>query len=141
MITVQAGCLQAVPIRRNNNSRKMKILIHLTQGAENPTVAALAFLIAKTAVEEQHEVDLFLAGDAVTLMRDAVLDNVSGLGTGKLREHYDTVAGKGAHIYLSGMSAKARGMTDADLANKPVAFAPPSILLKLALESDKMFVY
>ena len=119
----------------------MKILIHLTQGAENPTVAALAFLIAKTAIEEKHQVDLFLAGDAVTLMRDAMLDNVSGLGTGKLREHYDAAVSKGAQIYLSGMSGKARGMTDADLAGKPIAFAPPSILLKLALESDKMFVY
>jgi predicted peroxiredoxin len=120
---------------------KMKILIHLTQGAENPTVAALAFLIARTALEEGHTVTMFLAGDAVTLMRDAMLDNVTGLGTGKLREHYDEAVKRGLQIYLSGMSCKARGITEGDAAGKPIQFAPPPILLKLALESDKMFVY
>ena len=29
---------------------------------------------------------IFLAGDAVQLMRDSVLDDLVGLGTGKLRE-------------------------------------------------------
>lgn len=124
-----------------NPNPKMKILIHLTQGSENPTIAALAFLVARTAIEEGHEVTLFLAGDAVPLMRDAVLDNVTGLGTGKLREHYDAIVNGGGQFYLSGMSSKARGMSDADLAGKPLQFAPPSVLLKLSLESDRMFVY
>jgi predicted peroxiredoxin len=43
----------------------MKIFIHVTHGPEHPTRAALAFLIAKTAIEEGHKVSLFLAGDAV----------------------------------------------------------------------------
>jgi predicted peroxiredoxin len=119
----------------------MKILIHLTQGAENPTVAALAFLMSRTALEEKHQVNLFLAGDAVSLMRDAILDNVSGIGTGKLREHYDEAVKGGVRVYLSGMSSKARGMTEADVLGKPIEFAPPSMLLRLAIESDKMFVY
>jgi predicted peroxiredoxin len=120
---------------------KMKILIHLTQGAENPTVAALAMLVARTAIEEGHQVTIFLAGDAVTLMRDGTLDNVAGLGTGKVREHYDAIVKGGGKFYLSGMSSKARGLNDTDVAGKPVEFAPPTVLLKLAIESDKMFVY
>ncbi len=51
-----------------------KILIHVTCGPENPTKAALAFLVAKAAVDEGHEVSMFLAGDGVQLLRDAVLD-------------------------------------------------------------------
>jgi len=35
---------------------------------ENPTLAALGFLVAKTAIEEGHTVTLFLAGDAVKLL-------------------------------------------------------------------------
>jgi len=66
-------------------AQKMKILVHVTQGPENPTRAALAFLIAKTAIEEGHTVTLFLAGDAVQLMRDGVLDNLTGLGTGNAK--------------------------------------------------------
>lgn len=121
--------------------QKMKFLIHLTQGTENPTVAALAFLVARTALEEGHTVSLFLAGDAVVLLRDQSLDNVAGLGTGKLREHYDAIVKAGGKFYLSGMSSKARGVTDAEIQGKPVEFAMPKVLLALSLESDRMFVY
>lgn len=120
---------------------KMKILIHLTQGPENPTRAALAFLIARTAIEEGHTVSLFLAGDAVQLLRDAVLDDLSGLGTGKLREHYDAIVKGGGKFYLSGMSSKARGLTEAELKGKPAELAPPNVLLRLSLEYDRMFTY
>jgi uncharacterized protein len=68
-----------------SNQSKMKILIHITSGPENPTKAALGFLMAKTAVEEGYTVNLFLAGDAVQLLRDDVLDNLAGLGTGNLK--------------------------------------------------------
>ncbi len=121
--------------------KKIKILFHITQGAENPTVATLAFLMAKTAIDEGHTVSLFLAGDAVPLLRDQILDNLTGLGTGKLREHFDAITKGGGKFYLSGMSSKARGVTDADIQGKPVEFAMPTVLLKLAIESDKMFVY
>ncbi len=120
---------------------KKKILIHLTQGPENPTVASLAFLVARTAIDEGHIVTLFLAGDAVPLLRDQVMDNVTGLGTGKLREHYDAIVKGGGKFYLSGMSSKARGITDADIKGKPAEFAMPKVLIQLSLESDKMFVY
>ena len=118
-----------------------KILVHITHGPEQPTRAALAFLVAKTAIDEGHSVSLFLAGDAVQLIRDAVLDNLVGLGTGKLREHYDAIAAGGGRFYLSGMSSKARGVNDADLANKPAEFAMPNILVQLALDHDRMFTY
>ncbi|MEJ1239353.1 DsrE family protein [Chryseolinea sp. T2] len=119
----------------------MKILIHLTQGAENPTVAALALLVARTAIEEGHQVSIFLAGDAVPLIRDANMDNVTGVGTGKIRDHYDAIVKGGGKFYLSGMSSKARGIQETELTGKPAEFAPPSYLLKLAIESDRMFVY
>lgn len=120
---------------------KVKILVHVTQGPENPTRAALAFLIAKTAIEEEHTVTLFLAGDAVQLMRDGVLDTLSGLGTGKLREHYDAIVKGGGKFYLSGMSSKARGLAEADVTGKPTEFATPNVLLRLSLEHDRMFTY
>ncbi len=123
------------------NKTKMKLLIHVTTGPENPTKAALAFLVAKTAVEEGHTVSIFLAGDAVQLIRDAVLDNLSGLGTGKLREHFDALVKGGAKLYLSGNSSKARGVTDADLQNKSATFALPNVLLDLLANSDKNLTY
>lgn len=106
-------------------SRVRTILIHMTSGPESPTRAALGFLVAKAAVDEGHEVDLFLAGDSVQLLRDDVLDSLVGLGTGSLRESYDAVVASGARIYASGMSTKARGLGELDLDGKPVEFAMP----------------
>src|SRR5205823_6892369 len=102
-----------------------KILVHITNGPEHPTRAALGFLVAKTAQDEGHQVTMFLAGDAVQLIRDSVLDNLVGLGTGKLRELYDALAASGTRFYLSGMSGKARGLSDDDLTGKPAEFAMP----------------
>jgi predicted peroxiredoxin len=61
----------------STHKERTRLLVHVTQGPENPTRAALAFLVAKTAIDEGDVVTLFLAGDAVQLMRDGVLDNLS----------------------------------------------------------------
>lgn len=122
-------------------TKKMKFLIHVTCGPDNVTKSALAFLVAKTALDEGHMVSLFLAGDAVTLLRDAEMDKVVGLGTGKLREHYEAISKAGGRFYLSGMSSKARNVTEADIAGKPAEFAMPAVLVKLAADSDRMFTY
>ena len=87
---------------------KARILVHVTHGPEAPTRAALAFLVAKSALDEGHTVSLFLAGDAVQLIRDPVLDSLTGLGTGKLRELYDAIVRGGGRFYMSGMSSNAR---------------------------------
>src|SRR5919106_1259291 len=105
-----------------------RILVHVTTGPENPTKAALAFLVAKAAVDDGHEVTMFLAGDSVQLLRDGVLDSLVGLGTGSLRESYDAVVASGARIYASGMSSKARGVGEPDLEGKPVELAQPASL-------------
>lgn len=121
--------------------KKMKILVHITHGPADATRAALAFLVAKTALDEGHTVSLFLAGDAAVLLRDAELNAATGLGTGKLRDHYDAIVKAGGKFYLSGMSAKARNVTDADIAGKPAEFAMPTVLVRLATDSDRMFTY
>jgi uncharacterized protein len=116
-------------------------LVHVTEGPESPTRAALAFLVAKTAMDEGDAVTLFLAGDAVQLIRDGVLDSLSGLGTGKLRDLFDAIVKGGGRFYLSGMSSAARGVTDGDLKGKPAEFATPNVLIRLAKEHDHLFTY
>ena len=117
------------------------VLVHVTCGPENPTKAALGFLVAKAAVDEGHEVTMFLAGDGVQLLRDSVLDTLIGLGTGSLRESYDAVVAAGTRIYASGLSSKARGVSEGDLEGKPVEFAMPTRLIQLALEADRVLTY
>lgn len=118
-----------------------KILVHITRGPEDPSRAALGFLVAKAALDEGHDVSLFLAADAVGLLRDSVLENLSGLGTGKLRESYDALAAGGARFYLSGMSSQARGVVAADLEGKPAEMAMPDVLIRLVVEHDRVLTY
>ena len=117
------------------------LLVHITCGPESPTKAALGLLVAKAAIDEGHQVEVFLAGDAVQLVRDAVLDALSGLGTGSLRESFDAVAAGGGRFYVSGMSSKARGVTDADLEGKPAEFALPTVLVQRTFAADRVLTY
>jgi uncharacterized protein len=118
-----------------------KLLVHITHGPEHPTRAALGFLVAKAALEEGHEVSLFLAGDAVQLLRDAVLDSLNGVGTGSLRESYEAIVAGGGRFYLSGMSSQARGVTAAEIEGKPAEMAMPKNLVQLAFEHDRVLTY
>jgi uncharacterized protein len=119
----------------------VKILVHITCGPESPTKAALGFLVAKSALDEGHEVSLFLAGDGVQLLRDAALDSLAGLGTGSLRESYDAIVAGGGRLYLSGMSSKARGVGEQDLEGKPAEMAMPNRLVQLVAECDRVLTY
>jgi len=117
-----------------------KILVHITRGPDDPTTAALGFLVAKTAAEQRHEVSVFLAGDAVHLLTDRGMQ-IEGLGTGRVGEHYESIAAAGARFYLSGMSSKARGVGEADIDGKPAEFAMPDVLVNLATAADTVITY
>lgn len=118
-----------------------KILVHLTFGPEAPTRAALAFLVARSAIDDGHEVSMFLAGDAVQLLRPATIDALQGIGTGSLREHVDAVLAGGATVYASGMSSKARALTPDDVGDVPVTMATPNTLVQLVLDHDRVLTY
>jgi uncharacterized protein len=117
------------------------LLVHVTCGPENPTKAALAFFVAAAAVEAGYTTHVFLAGDAVQLVRKPVLDDLVGLGTGRLREHFDKIVAGGGRLYLSGGSCAARGVGDADLEGVPHEKAGPPALVRLAIECDRTIVY
>lgn len=117
------------------------LLVHLTFGPEAPTRAALAFLVARSALEDGHEVSVFLAGDAVQLLRPATADALEGVGTGSLREHLDALVAGGAAFYASGMSSKTRALTVEDMGDVPVQMATPNTLVQLVLDHDRVITY
>lgn len=118
-----------------------RLLVQLTTGPEHPTRAALAFLVARTAAAGGHEVTVFLAGDAVSFLRDATMDAAQGIGTGSIREHYDVLSEAGARFYASGLSSKARAVDAAATGGKAVEFAPPDRLVELIMEADRIVTY
>jgi uncharacterized protein len=117
-----------------------KLLIHLVTGPENPTRGALALLVARTAAEEGHDVQVFLAGDGVQYARPATASTAQGIGTGSFGEHWEALVSAGVPILLSGMSSNARGL-DPETAAEGVELATPTRLVELATWADSTLTY
>lgn len=118
-----------------------RLLVHIVTGPENPTRAALGLLVARTALAGGHTVDLFVAGDAVSILRPETLDAGHGIGTGSMREHVDALTAGGATLYASGLSSKARGLAPEALGGLPVTMAPPDKLVELTFAADRVLTY
>ena len=117
------------------------LLVHVTHGPEAPTRAALACLVAVAAMEAGHQVSMFVAGDAAYLLKDEVIDSIKGIGTGPIAEHVPKLVAADVPIFVSGMSSKARGVTEADLAGKHAVFATPAKLVELTFAADRVLTY
>jgi predicted peroxiredoxin len=117
----------------------VRLLVNVITGPENPTRAALGLLVARTAVEDGHEVRVFLAGDGVQLARPETAEAAHGIGTGPVAEHWSALVGAGVQISLSGLSSKARGIDSSTTAG--VELAPPNRLVELVDWSEKALVY
>jgi uncharacterized protein len=117
-----------------------RFLVHVATGPENPTRAALGLLVAKTAAAEGHDVDVFLAGDAVSFARTATAEAAHGVGTGSVADHLRELREAGVTIHLSGMSSKARGVDEEAIPERSV-LAPPEKLVELAASAETVLVY
>ncbi len=117
------------------------LLVHITHGPEAPTRAALGCTMAEAAHDAGHDVTVFFAGDAAYLVKDEVIDHLRGIGTGALGEVLPALVEGGVPIYVSGMSSKARGVTEEDLAAKNATFAMPAKLVELTFAADRVLVY
>jgi len=115
----------------------MRLLVHIATGPENPTRLALGLLVARTALAEGHDVDVFLAGDGVDALRGETREQLHGIGTGSAVEHWDALVAGGARIFASGLSSKARGIGPID----GVELAPPQRLVALIAEADRVVSY
>jgi uncharacterized protein len=114
-----------------------RMFVHLATGPENPTRAALALLVARTAVDEGHEVQVFLAGDGVQLVRDETAAAATGVGTGSVAEHLAALRIAGVTVFLSGMSSRARGID----AGEGFELAQPQELVELATWAETTLTY
>ena len=78
----------------------MKMLFVGTHGSESPTHALLPFLSAQGAIDEGHEVELLLMGDAVVLMKEAVAKNTTGVGWPSVAEVFGALVEHQVPVYV-----------------------------------------
>jgi len=64
----------------------MKVLIKSAWGSDESTKACFAFLHANAFVEAGHQVQIFLLGEAVNLMKNELIDSVTPVGWPPLSE-------------------------------------------------------
>ena len=98
-------------------------------------------LVAITAFKKGDEVNIFLAADGTHLLNVKSEGEVVGQGTGDLKTQLDELQHYGIKLYVSGMSAKARGYDESLLDGFNAEFAMPDKLLTLSTESDTVLCY
>jgi predicted peroxiredoxin len=110
-------------------------------GPDDPTKATLRCLVAATAAKGGHETAVFLAGDGARLLHPEVVASLEGHGTGRLADHLAALAEGGARLYLSVLSARARGYDETLLEGYPAEFAVPDRLVTRADAADTVICY
>ena len=118
-----------------------KFLIHIHSGPDLKNKATLGMLVAVTAFNKGNEVNVFLAADGVHLLNVKKEGEVVGEGTGDLKNHLDIFRENNIKLYVSGMSAKARGYDDSLLNEFNAEFAMPEKLLTLSTTCDTILCY
>jgi len=77
-----------------------KVLFKSAWGSDDPTKAAFPFLHGNAFAEAGHEVQIFLLGEAVSLMRSPVSDAVVPVGWPPLHETLAKTIEMGIRIHV-----------------------------------------
>jgi predicted peroxiredoxin len=76
------------------------ILYFGTAGSDDPTRAGLPFNFAMGALDAGHQPQIFLAGEAVYLMKESVMNAVMPVAMPALKEMVDEVVAQRVPIFV-----------------------------------------
>jgi predicted peroxiredoxin len=77
-----------------------KLLYVGTAGSDDPTRAGLPFNFAMGALDAGHQPEIFLAGEAVYLMKDSVMNAVMPVAMAPLKEMVDEIVAQQVPIFV-----------------------------------------
>jgi len=115
-------------------------LIHIHSGPDLKNKLTLGLLVAATASQKGHNVEVFFAADGVHALNSRE-GEVVGEGTGDASLHLKTLNDANVKMFVSGMSAKARGYTENLLVGFNASFAMPDKLIECSLKADVVLCY
>jgi predicted peroxiredoxin len=118
--------------------KPLKIMFKSAWGSDDPTKAAFAFLHGNALAEAGHSVQIFLLGEAVSLMRSSVAHAVVPVGWPPLAEALTKASANKIQIYACGACSRARGITEADLSQWNAKFGNPTIFVSLIEWADRV---
>jgi predicted peroxiredoxin len=118
--------------------KPLNIMMKSAWGSDDPTKAAFPFLHGLALAEAGHSVQIFLLGEAVSLMRASVAAAVVPVGWPPLGETMRKVVDKKVQIYACGACSRARSVTQADLDPWGAKFGNPTIFVSLVEWADRV---
>src|SRR6516164_11581306 len=111
--------------------KSLKIMMKSAWGTDDPTRASFVFSHALALSDSGHDVQIFLLGEATYLMRKVTAAAVLPVGWPPLSEALDKIAAKHIPVFACGACSRARGVTEADLAQWGAKFGNPTIFVNL----------
>jgi len=124
--------------RAESAKQPLKVMFKSAWGSDDPTKAAFAFLHGNALAEAGHTVQIFLLGEAVSLMRSSVAHAVVPVGWPPLVEALQKAQTNKIQIYACGACSRARGIVEADLAQWGAKFGSPTIFVGLVEWADRI---
>ena len=128
----------AGPVVGTETKSPLKVMMKSAWGSDDPTKAAFPFLHGHALAEAGHSVQIFLLGEAVSLMRLSVAKAVVPVGWPPLEEAMQKVVARKIQIYACGACSRARGVADTDLAQWGARFGNPAIFVSLVEWADRI---
>ena len=117
--------------------KRLNIVMKSAWGSDDPTKSAFPFLHGIALSEAGHSVQIFLLGEAVSVMRKPVANAIVPIGWPALSQTLDKVVARHIAIYACGACCRARGVTEADLSQWGAKFGNPEIFVSLVEWADR----
>ena len=130
--------LTAGAMKAQASKKPLKVMMKSAWGSDDPTKAAFPFSHGLALSEAGHDVQIYLLGEAVSLMRKAVANSVTPVGWPPIVESLAKLAAKKVPIYSCGACSRARGVTEEDLSNFGAKFGNPAIFVSLVEWADRI---
>ena len=118
--------------------KALNVMMKSAWGSDDPTKAAFPFLHGLALAEARHNVQIFLLGEAVSLMRASVAAAVVPVGWPPLAETMRKVVDKKVQIYACGACSRARSVAQSDLDQWGAKFGNPTIFVSLVEWADRV---
>jgi predicted peroxiredoxin len=123
---------------QGTSHKPLNIMMKSAWGSDDPTKAAFPFLHGLALSEAGHSVQIFLLGEAVSLMRKSVAASVVPVGWPPLEQTLSKVVERHVQIYACGACSRARSVAQSDLDLWGAKFGNPTIFVSLVEWADRV---
>src|ERR1044071_3688031 len=130
--------LSAFAATQTQSTKPLKIMMKSAWGSDDPTKSAFPFLHGLALSEAGHSVQIFLLGEAVSVMRKSVANAIVPVGWPPLAETLAKVGSRQITISACGACGRARSVAESDLNQWGAKFGSPAIFVSLVEWADRI---